>query len=309
MRGNGNPVIKLENLTKHYGDVIGIQDLSLDVIEGEVFGLLGPNGAGKTTTIRLILDFIRPTSGNAIIFGLSPRADGTEIRGRVGYLPGDFVTYDHMTGATVTEYFTNLRGTDPVKLEALCERYQLDLGRKIGQLSKGNKQKIGLVQAFMNDPDLLILDEPTAGLDPLLQHEFQQMVHEEKDQGKTIFMSSHLMSEVEATCDRVGIIREGELVTIDTVSHLTELSLWTAKITFTQPVSPDTFDSLAGITVTDQTENRTFDLSISGEGAMDTLIRTAAKTATNTPIQTFESQHASLEDAFLKYYSSEESDA
>ncbi|MYK60767.1 MAG: ATP-binding cassette domain-containing protein, partial [Chloroflexi bacterium] len=197
MQSNGNPVIKLENLTKHYGEIVGIQDLSLEVTEGEVFGLLGPNGAGKTTTIRLILDFIRPTSGKAAVFGLSPRSDGTDIRRRVGYLPGDFVTYDHMTGATVTEYFTHLRGAGPVKLGALCERYKLDISRKIGQLSKGNKQKIGLVQAFMNDPDLLILDEPTAGLDPLLQYEFQKMIHEEKAQGKTIFMSSHLMSEVE----------------------------------------------------------------------------------------------------------------
>ncbi|MXZ02479.1 MAG: ABC transporter ATP-binding protein [Chloroflexi bacterium] len=304
MQSSGNPVIKLENLTKHYGEIVGIQDLSLEVTEGEVFGLLGPNGAGKTTTIRLILDFIRPTSGKAAVFGLSPRSDGTDIRRRVGYLPGDFVTYDHMTGATVTEYFTHLRGADPVKLVALCERYKLDLSRKIGQLSKGNKQKIGLVQAFMNDPDLLILDEPTAGLDPLLQYEFQKMIHEEKAQGKTIFMSSHVMSEVEATCDRVGIIREGKLVTIDTVSHLTELSLWTAKITFTQPVPYDTFNNLPGITVTDKTDDRTYNLSISGEGSMDTLIKSASK----HPIQTFESQHASLEDAFLKYYSGEEAE-
>ena len=304
MQSSGNPVIKLENLTKHYGEIVGIQDLSLEVTEGEVFGLLGPNGAGKTTTIRLILDFIRPTSGKAAVFGLSPRSDGTDIRRRVGYLPGDFVTYDHMTGATVTEYFTHLRGADPVKLVALCERYKLDLSRKIGQLSKGNKQKIGLVQAFMNDPDLLILDEPTAGLDPLLQYEFQKMIHEEKAQGKTIFMSSHVMSEVEATCDRVGIIREGKLVTIDTVSHLTELSLWTAKITFTQPVPADTFNNFTGITVIDQTDNRTYNLSISGEGSMDSLIKAAAK----HPIQIFESQHASLEDAFLKYYSGEEAE-
>ncbi len=301
MQGNGHAAIQLENLTKHYGDVVGIQDLSLEVNQGEVFGLLGPNGAGKTTTIRLILDFIRPTSGKATVFGMLPRNDGINIRRRVGYLPGDFVTYDHMTGATVTEYFTNLRSADPTKLEALCERYKLDLSRKIGQLSKGNKQKIGLVQAFMNDPDLLILDEPTAGLDPLLQYEFQKMIHEEKAQGKTIFMSSHVMSEVEATCDRVGIIRDGELVTIDTVAHLTELSLWTAKITFTGPISSDTFDNLPGIAVTDHTDNRSFNLSVSGEGAMDSVIKTAAQ----YPVQSFESQHASLEDAFLKYYSGE----
>ena len=302
MQGNGHSAIQLENLTKHYGDVVGIQDLSLEVTEGEVFGLLGPNGAGKTTTIRLILDFIRPTSGRATVFGMSPRNDGISIRRRIGYLPGDFVTYDHMTGSTVTEYFTKLRQADPVKLEALCDRYKLDLSRKIGELSKGNKQKIGLVQAFMTDPDLLILDEPTAGLDPLLQYEFQKMIHEEKDQGKTIFMSSHVMSEVEATCDRVGIIRDGELVTIDTVAHLTELSLWTAKITFTQPISSKTFDNLLGVALTDNVDNRTFNLSVSGEGAMDSLIKTAAK----YPVQSFESQHASLEDAFLKYYSVDE---
>lgn len=298
MQSNGNPVIKLENLTKHYGDIVGIQDLSLEVEEGEVFGLLGPNGAGKTTTIRLILDFIRPTSGKATVFDMSPRADGINIRRRVGYLPGDFVTYNHMTGATVTDYFAKLRGTDPVKLDALCERYKLDLSRKIGQLSKGNKQKIGLVQAFMNDPDLLILDEPTAGLDPLLQHEFQEMLHEEKEQGKTVFMSSHVMSEVEATCDRVGIIRDGELVTLDTVSHLTELSLWTVKIAFAESVTPDNFDNLQGVTVNDS-GNTSFTLSVSGEGAMDSVI----KTASNYPVATFESEHASLEDAFLKYYS------
>lgn len=298
MQGNGNPVIKLENLTKHYGDIVGIQDLSLEVEEGEVFGLLGPNGAGKTTTIRLILDFIRPTSGKATVFDMSPRDDGINIRRRVGYLPGDFVTYNHMTGATVTDYFAKLRGTDPVKLEALCERYKLDLSRKIGQLSKGNKQKIGLVQAFMNDPDLLILDEPTAGLDPLLQHEFQEMLREEKEQGKTVFMSSHVMSEVEATCDRVGIIRDGELVTLDTVSHLTELSLWTVKIVFAESVTPDIFDNHQGVAVNDSSDSF-FTLSVSGEGAMDSVI----KTASNYPVATFESEHASLEDAFLKYYS------
>lgn len=304
MQGNGNPVIKLENLTKHYGDIVGIQDLSLEVEEGEIFGLLGPNGAGKTTTIRLILDFIRPTSGKATVFDMSPRDDGIDIRRRVGYLPGDFVTYNHMTGATVTDYFTNLRGTDPVKLEALCERYKLDLSRKIGQLSKGNKQKIGLVQAFMNNPDLLILDEPTAGLDPILQHEFQEMLREEREQGKTVFMSSHVMSEVEATCDRVGIIRDGELVTLDTVSHLTELSLWTAKVAFTEPIAYDIFNNLQGVTVNDS-DDTSFTLSVSGEGAMDSVI----KIASNYSVATFESEHASLEDAFLKYYSDDGSQA
>ena len=300
---SGNSVIELENLTKHYGDVVGIQDLSLEVNDGEVFGLLGPNGSGKTTTIRLILDFIRPTSGKISVFGLSPRSDGLAIRQRVGYLPGDFVTYDHMTGGTVTEYFTHLRHAEPVKLEALCERFKLDLSRKIGELSKGNKQKIGLVQAFMNDPDLLILDEPTAGLDPLLQHEFQEMLREEKEQGKTIFMSSHVMSEVEATCDRVGIIREGELVTLDTVSHLTELSLWTVEVAFADPVGERVFDGLTGVIVTTATDGA-FTLSVSGDGSMDAVIKAASKHR----VASFQSEHASLEDAFLKYYSAPDSE-
>ena len=301
MLTNRHPVIELENLTKHYGDIVGIQDLSLEVNDGEVFGLLGPNGAGKTTTIRLILDFIRPTSGNVSVFGLSPRSDGLAIRHRVGYLPGDFVTYNHMTGATVTDYFTHLRRAEPVKLEALCERFKLDLSRKIGELSKGNKQKIGLVQAFMNDPDLLILDEPTAGLDPLLQHEFQGMLREEKEQGKTIFMSSHVMSEVEATCDRVGIIRDGELVTLDTISHLTELNLWTVEITFAESVSEHIFDDLQGVDVSSSVD-RTFTLSVSGDGSMDSVIKAASK----HQVASFQSEHASLEDAFLKYYSDSE---
>ncbi len=301
MQGNGNPVIKLENLTKHYGDIVGIQDLSLEVKEGEVFGLLGPNGAGKTTTIRLILDFIRPTSGKISVFGHSPRTDGITIRKRVGYLPGDFTTYNYMTGATVTEYFTNLRGKEPVKLGVLCERFSLDLSRKIQELSKGNRQKIGLVQAFMNDPDLLILDEPTSGLDPLLQHEFQEMLREEQEQGKTIFLSSHVMSEVEATCDRVCIIREGELVRIGTIDDLTGLSLWTAKISFVEPVANSLFDGLVGVTVNDSAE-RSFALSVSGDGAMDSVVKAASKHR----VATFESEHASLEDAFLQYYSGDE---
>ncbi len=302
MQNNGHSVIALDNLTKHYGDVVGIQDLSLDVSEGEVFGLLGPNGAGKTTTIRLILDFIRPTAGKISVFGLSPRSDGIRIRQRVGYLPGDFITYNHMTGATVTEYFTKLRGTDPVKLEMLCDRFKLDLSRKIRELSKGNKQKIGLVQAFMNDPDLLILDEPTSGLDPLLQHEFQEMLHEERQQGKTIFLSSHDMSEVEATCDRVGIIREGELVTVDTVSHLTELNLWSVEITFAELVDEALFDGLDGVSVS-SVRDRTFKLSVGGEGSIDSVI----KAVSEYRVVSFQSEHASLEDAFLQYYSADDS--
>ena len=301
MQNNGNAVIQLDTLTKHYGEVVGIQNLSFDVHPGEVFGLLGPNGAGKTTTIRLMMDFIRPTSGKVTVFGQTPSSDGIEIRRRIGYLPGDFVTYNYMTGAAVIEYFTNLRDLEPIKFDILCERFNLDPTRKIGELSKGNRQKVGLVQAFMNDPDLLILDEPTSGLDPLLQHEFQELLREEKEQGKTIFLSSHVMSEVEATCDRVCIIREGELVKIGTIEDLTGLSMWTVKISFTHDVESDLFDDLTGVAV-NNADSSAFSLSVSGDGAMDSVVKAASK----HPVATFESEHASLEDAFLQYYSADE---
>ena len=300
MPDTADSVIHLDHLTKHYGEVVGIQELSLDVDSGEVFGLLGPNGAGKTTTIRLMMDFIRPTSGQVTVFGKTPSNDGIEIRKRIGYLPGDFVTYNYMTGAAVVEYFTNLRGSKPIKFDTLCERFNLDPTRKIAELSKGNRQKVGLVQAFMNDPSLLILDEPTSGLDPLLQHEFQELLREEKEQGKTIFLSSHVMSEVEATCDRVCIIREGELVKIGTIEDLTGLSMWTVNISFVENVENDIFNGLAGVAVNDSSE-RSFLLSVSGDGAMDSVIKAASK----HPVSTFESEHASLEDAFLQYYSAD----
>ncbi len=300
MPDTADSVIHLDHLTKHYGEVVGIQELSLDVDSGEVFGLLGPNGAGKTTTIRLMMDFIRPTSGQVTVFGKTPSNDGIEIRKRIGYLPGDFVTYNYMTGAAVVEYFTNLRGSKPIKFDTLCERFNLDPTRKIAELSKGNRQKVGLVQAFMNDPSLLILDEPTSGLDPLLQHEFQELLREEKEQGKTIFLSSHVMSEVEATCDRVCIIREGELVKIGTIDDLTGLSMWTVNISFVENVENDLFNGLAGVAVNDSSE-RSFLLSVSGDGAMDSVIKAASK----HPVSTFESEHASLEDAFLQYYSAD----
>ena len=296
---NGN-VIELNNLTKHYGDVVGIQDLSLEVEQGEVFGLLGPNGAGKTTTIRLLLDFIRPTSGSATVFGLDPRNDGVEMRRRIGYLPGDFITYNYMTGAEVATYFTNLRGTDPVKMEELCERFDLDPSRKIRELSRGNRQKVGLVQAFMNDPDLLILDEPTSGLDPLLQHEFQEMVHEEKERGKTIFLSSHVMSEVEATCDRVCIIREGSLVTLETVSDLTALNVFMVTVEFEGGIDTSAFHNLQGVNISNESAS-SISMAVSGDGAMDSVIKAASKHT----VRRLESGHATLEDVFLQFYSAD----
>ena len=291
------PIIQLSELTKRYGEVVGIQDLTLDVQQGEVFGLLGPNGAGKTTTIRILLDFIRPTSGSATVFGLDPRTDGVAVRRRIGYLPGDFITYNYMTGAEVAQYFTHLRGLPPAKMEQLCERFNLDPSRKIKDLSKGNRQKVGLVQAFMNDPDLIILDEPTSGLDPLLQHEFQELVHEEKKHGKTIFLSSHVMTEVESTCDRVCIIRDGRLVTLESVSELTDLHISMVKIEFERPPDRDIFSDIEGVSVSEATDTA-FAMTVSAN-AMDAVIKTAGKYT----VKKFESGNATLEDVFLEFYS------
>jgi ABC-2 type transport system ATP-binding protein len=208
--------IGTQGLVKRYGRSRGLAGLDLEVQRGEVFGFLGPNGAGKTTTIRLLLDLIRPTEGRARVLGLDPRRDGVALRRRVGYLAGDFIVDGRQTGRELLRFLGNLRGGVPqARIDELAAR--LGLSRKIKTLSRGNRQKLGVVQALMHTPELLILDEPTSGLDPFLQQEFAAMVREATDAGQTIFMSSHVMSEVQRTADRVGIIREGRLVTVDRV--------------------------------------------------------------------------------------------
>ena len=205
---SGVPAIVTQGLTKSYGSSRGIVDVSMTIEAGEVFGFLGPNGAGKTTTIRTLLDFIRPTAGRATVLGLDPHRNSVEIHRRVGYLPGEFSLYEHMTGRDYLGFFATLRGgVDQQVIDALAERLQSDLDTKIASLSHGNRQKIGLVQAFMHQPPLLILDEPTQGLDPIVQQTFHGLVLEARQAGQTVFLSSHVLSEVERVCDRVGIIR------------------------------------------------------------------------------------------------------
>lgn len=296
------PVIELDRLTKRYGDVVGIDGLTFSINEGEIFGLLGPNGAGKTTTVRLLLDFIRPSSGAASVFGLHPRRDGLTIRSRVGYLPGDFFTYDYMTADAVAVYFANLRGSPRARFGEICERFGLDPTRKIRELSKGNRQKVGLVQAFMNDPDLLILDEPTSGLDPFLQKEFQELILEERNSGKTVLLSSHVLSEVEATADRVCIIRDGKSVALDTVENLTALNTWEVEIDFAvDPSAIGDFDRLPGVDVL-ASESRHIKLHVGGQRAIDGVI----KLASTYEVERFESQRSSLEDVVLTLYSDAE---
>lgn len=229
-------VIETQGLTVYYGKHRGIVDVNLMVEKGEAFGFLGPNGAGKTTTQRVLLDVIRPTSGRATIFGMDCQAQGVELRKRVGYLPGELALYANMKASHFFKMYEYLRDKNGAKgyWHQLAERLDLDIDRKIGNLSRGNKQKVGIVAAFMNRPDLLILDEPTSGLDPLVQQTVMEMVREVKADGRTIFFSSHILPEVQAVCDRVGIIREGRLVTTQRVEALFAQSMKRINLTFSQ---------------------------------------------------------------------------
>ncbi|HEX5501701.1 MAG TPA: ABC transporter ATP-binding protein, partial [Thermomicrobiales bacterium] len=214
-------MIATEGLTKDYNGARGIRDVTLEVAEGEIFGFLGPNGAGKTTTIRLLMGLLRPTAGSATIGGLDCWAEATAVKRLVGYLPGEFACDPGLTGAQILTYLGNLRGgVDQAYLRRLLERLELDPTKRFRAYSRGNKQKVGLVQAFMHRPRLLVLDEPTGGLDPLNQQTFYDLVAEAHAGGATVFLSSHILPEVEHICHRVGIIREGELVTVDQVAAL-----------------------------------------------------------------------------------------
>jgi len=211
-------IIETQGLTKYYGKTRGIEDLNLSVKEGEIFGFLGPNGAGKTTTLRLLLDLIHPSSGQAKIFGLDSHKDNLEIKQRIGYIPGELNLYRNMRGRDLLNYLARFyNGLDSVFIIGLTKRFKLDLERKIKTYSKGMKQMLGVIQAFMNDPDLLILDEPTSGLDPFMQQEIYNLFRETKEKGKTIFLSSHNLYEIQKICDRVGIVREGHLVAIENI--------------------------------------------------------------------------------------------
>ena len=242
------PIIQTEKLTKSYGKHRGIVDLDLEVTEGEAFGFLGPNGAGKTTTIRTLLDHLRPTSGVARIFGIETTADPVAIHKRVGYLPGEFTLYDKLTGAQTIQYFANLRGgVDREYQRSLIERLDVDPSRKFKEYSKGNKQKIGLVVALQHRPDLLMLDEPTSGLDPLVQQTFYGVIREAKAEGRTVFLSSHILSEVERTCDRVAIIRDGLLARVDSVEALRDLAHHQVELRFVGEVPVAAFSGLPGV--------------------------------------------------------------
>ncbi len=294
-----NAAIELRGLTKRYGKARGIEGLDLVVARGEVFGFLGPNGAGKTTTIRTMLDFQRPTAGTATLLGFDSQRDAVEIHRRTGYLPGDLALYERLTGRHMTDWLAALRGIDATKeRDALAERFGLELDRPIRDLSKGNRQKVGLVQAFMHRPELLLLDEPTGGLDPLMQEEFRVLVRETVAAGATIFLSSHSLDEVERTASRVGVIRDGRMVTVDSVEDLQAKAKRHVLVRFTRPVAVDEFATLPGVSDASATDS---EVRLSVVGSLDDVVKAAAR---HTVVD-FVSQPADLEEIFLDVYRSE----
>jgi ABC-2 type transport system ATP-binding protein len=292
-------VIRTERLTKSYGTHRGIVDVDLEVAEGEVFGFLGPNGAGKTTTIRTLLDLIRPTSGRAFVFDIETTVDPVAIHRRSGYVPGEFALYDRLTGGQTLEYFANLRGgVDRAYQASLVERLDLDPSRKFKEYSKGNKQKVGLVVALQHRPELLILDEPTSGLDPLVQQTFFATLRDAVADGSTVFLSSHILSEVEKSCDRVAIIREGRLAKVDTVDGLRDLAHHEVELRFADGVPADAFAGLPGVSEVTVEEHI---LRMRVAGSITPVVQAAAR----YDLLDFVSREPSLEETFLAQYGRE----
>jgi ABC-2 type transport system ATP-binding protein len=289
-------VIETAGLTKDYGSGRGLFGLDLEIRQGEVFGFLGPNGAGKSTTLRLVLDLIRPTSGSARLFGLDARRDSVAIRRRVGFLPGDLALYPKLTGRAMLDYLARLRnGVDSRVRDSLVERFDADLERPIHQLSTGNRQKLGLIQAFMHKPELLILDEPISGLDPLVQRSFHALLGEVSSEGRTVFLSSHSLSEVERVTHRLAILRRGRLVVVDSLDNLRKVALQRLEIEFATPVAPEEFRALPGVADV-QVDGKT--MTVSFEGSADAVVKAAAA----HEVRALRPREDDLEDIFLRFY-------
>jgi len=291
-----NPVVETHNLSVYYGRHRGIEDVNLSVEQGEVFGFLGPNGAGKTTTQRVLLDVIHPSGGQAMIFGRDCQKEGVDIRKRIGYLPGELSLYRNMKGMAFLDMLASLheKALDPTYLRQLFERLDLDPSRRMKEYSRGNKQKIGIVAAFMNKPDLLILDEPTSGLDPLVQQTVMELVQEVKEDGRTVFFSSHILPEVQAVCDRVGIIREGHLIKTERIEALTTQSFKRLHLTL-ETVPPTDAFALEGVTETGR-DDHTIMLEVR-DGLSQVL-----EVAMPFGITDIDTPPVTLEEIFLAFY-------
>jgi len=291
--------LSIRNLSKRYGDVRAVNNLSLDLIEGEILGFLGLNGAGKTTTIRILLDLLRPNSGNALILGYDCQSDGLRARRNIGYLPGEMGIYSDLTGREVLDLLSRIGGhvVDKARRSELQERLEFpdsDLRRRLREYSTGMKRKLGLIQAFQSDPLLLILDEPTEGLDPLMQESFYQLLVNVKQRGRTVFMSSHVLSEVDRVCDRIALVRKGEMVLLSNVEELRKLAARPVRVLFSEDV-PAT-ESLPPGTAAIQMSPRSWNLNV--EGPLGPLLRAIA----TLPVRDIEIAEAKLEDVILKYY-------
>ncbi len=291
-------VLMTRGLVKSYGRVQALRGVDLDVHRGEIFGFLGPNGAGKTTTIRCLLDLIRPDGGTLRVLGIDPQADPVAVQARTGYLPGELRLNDNMTAERQLRFFADMRGdiTDWQHARALAERLQLDLTRPIKNLSKGNKQKVGVVQALMHRPELLLLDEPTAGLDPLMQQEVLDLIRQARADGATVFFSSHIISEVQTVADRVAMIRAGEIVEVAQTQALIDRALRHITIEFKEPVELDALVDLPGVTMLAHRDSACVTLQV--EGDVDVLIRALG----SLPVRDLETSRPSLEEVFLRYY-------
>lgn len=296
---NTPTIISVSNLTKYYGSALGVQNINFTVNQGEIFGFLGPNGAGKTSTIRMLLDLLRPSSGEINIFGHEVYTHSLEIRKRCGYVPGNFSAYGNMTGADFLRFVASMRKAEPRLQESLIERFQLsqdDLSQKVKHLSHGTLQKLGIIQAFFHQPELLILDEPTIGLDPLMQEEFYRLLREMQNEGKTIFFSSHNLPEVEKVCHRIAIIREGELVALETLEGLKKKKLKRLQFTLSRPV-PGL--DLPGANLVDQ-KDLSYEYLVEGD------IQTLLQSLSTLPIEDLTFPEPDLEEVFMAYYRREE---
>ena len=295
---NDNIAIKLEGLVKNYGKVQALRGVDLEVRRGEIFGFLGPNGAGKTTTIRCMLDHIRPQAGTIRVLGLDPQAEPVAVQSQVGYLPGELSLYANMRVKGALRYFVDLRGNH-VEWEfvrQLAARMELDLDLRIKNLSKGNKQKVGVVQALMSRPALLLMDEPTSGLDPLIQQEVYRLLREAQAGGATIFFSSHIISEVEAIAERVAIIRDGVIVEEADPNQIRNMAMRRVQVRFSERIDPEPLATVPGITMIDHSDGQQVTLQVEGE--MDGLIKALAA----FPVSDFVTEYPSLEEIFLAYY-------
>lgn len=290
------PAIRLEKLTKFYGPHRGVIDVDLEVMPGEIFGYLGPNGAGKSTTIRVLLDLIRPTSGSLKVMGFDAQADAMEVRRRVGYVPSDPGMYGSLTGREHLTYAASLRGgVDWREVERLAERLSCDLSRRIDTLSRGNRQKVVVIQAFMHKPEVLVLDEPSSGLDPLMQEEFKSLLLEAHEDGRTVFLSSHVLPEVEDICNRVGIIRDGRIVAVEDVDTLRGRRVRSLEIEFGESVAAGDFEGLSGVRNMSVSDGF---LRCDIEGSLAQLFKAAGR----YEIVNVTTREPSLEEAFLAYY-------